>query len=201
MMKKRSMVALLSLIGLLMPVAAAQAQAESLTNQTRAALARIADGTYTVSDLELVKSQPEVAAQVPDPTRPEQVDATAGPSVAGLTALSSTCKWYQVSYSKYSLSGSTIYTWAHRLSACYNGSTVTSYYDRYDWLPNQQGIIYVRELTGNSISGVNTTLLTSFMQRHLEYCVAKYGCYANTYPWARIKIDYAGRWNYDGSAG
>lgn len=43
-----------------------------------AALDRIADGTYTSEDLALIRRHPEIAAHVPDPTRPEVVGITRG---------------------------------------------------------------------------------------------------------------------------
>jgi hypothetical protein len=38
-----------------------------------AALARIADGTYTTADLDLVRRYPEIAETVPDPTREKMI--------------------------------------------------------------------------------------------------------------------------------
>ncbi|MGW5240692.1 hypothetical protein ACWEOW_17320 [Monashia sp. NPDC004114] len=79
-------------------------------------------GGWTKGDLALIKSQPDLAAQVPDPTRRPSVEASSAPL---------TC--------------------------------------------------------------------SSRIDRHLEYCVIKYGCYADTYPWAQFTIHGNGTWAYTGA--
>lgn len=74
-MRKRILLAMLGIIAFTAPLGAAPgASAETLRDQTRVALSRIADGTWTDADLTLIRSQPELAEQVPDPRAPAEVD-------------------------------------------------------------------------------------------------------------------------------
>jgi hypothetical protein len=52
----------------------------------------------------------------------------------------------------------------------------------------------------NQALGAGTAKLTVHRQRHLEYCVVKFGCYANTYPWIRLSVTGAGKGSYTGKA-
>ena len=179
------------------------AHADSTHERTEEAISRVANGDWTKDDLTLIKSQPEVAGRVPDPSRKPDVVARSAPvptgATATLSAAVSTCKAYWVNYSYYSLLGSKIYTWQKYVSLCYNGSVVTSVNERYDWLPYRQSMVIVRERTIDEQSGKGTWQYSTRIERHLEYCVAKYGCYADTYPWGQMKINGNGQWTYSGA--
>ncbi|WP_182901819.1 hypothetical protein [Microbispora sp. H10830] len=189
-----SAAAALGLAVLLSGPPAAAAQGDPIAD----ALARVADGTYTNEDLELLKSDPEIAAQVPDPTKPDE-SSTSTNDDASTHAI---CGAYaDVWFRKRSLLGSTIYVWHHRVVYCRDGSRVTSWQNRYDYLSDAQSIVYMRELLVNQAGGVGTTSAWSHLQRHLEYCVAKYGCYASMKPWSRITVHGNATYSYTGSAG
>ena len=138
------------------------AHADSTQERTEEAISRVANGDWTKDDLTLIKSQPEVAGRVPDPSRKPDVVARSAPvptgATATLSAAVSTCKAYWVNYSYYSLLGSKIYTWQKYVSLCYNGSVVTSVNERYDWLPYRQSMVIVRERTIDEQSGKGTWL-------------------------------------------
>jgi hypothetical protein len=205
---KHACTALALAITFLGPEGAAEAaHADSPDARNSRALARLADGSWSQADLALIKSQPKIAGQVLDPSRPPEVNsgtkdegrapAYAGADTAALAATS--CKSYWTNYSYYSLLGSTIYPWQKFVSVCYNGSIVTSVTERYDSLPARQPMIVIRERTTDMQSGQGTWQYTTRIQRHLEYCIAKYGCYADTYPWAHFKIYGNGTWSYQGA--
>lgn len=165
-------------------------------------------GTWTQADLAVVRSDPKMAAITPDPTAPliVKTGAKAGTpttktktnALATATNYCNASKW--VTFYKTSLLGSTIYGWRHVVVYCYNGSAVTAWQDRYDYLTQAQSMIYFEEGT-SSATGIGSWVATSFRQRHIEYCALKVGCYANTYPYSTIKIYGNNTWWYSGSAG
>lgn len=203
-MKVARLIAVLALLVAGFTASPAQAAGGS-DAQMRAAIQRVAAGTYSPADMALVRSDPQIAASVPDGKAPPTItsgseDAT--PLTANresVVALATACKSYWVNYYYKSALGSTIYQWQKYVTACYNGSTVTSIQDRYDWLPQRQTMVNMRERTIDTQSGVNTWTYNSRIERHLEYCVVKYGCYADTYPWAQFKVYGNGTWWYTGA--
>ena len=198
-MRHRLVSSVLATVSFLIPMCVGgAARADSTHERSEAALSRIAQGRWTDEDLALIRAQPDLAAQVPDPRRPPHVDARTAVVATGAT-LATTCKSYWVDYSYYSLLGSKIYTWEKFVTACYNGSVVTSINERYDWLPYRQTMITVKERTLDDQSVRGSWQYSSRIERHLEYCVAKYGCYADTYPWAQFKIYGNGTWWYQGA--
>ncbi|GLX11041.1 hypothetical protein Misp03_79670 [Microbispora sp. NBRC 16548] len=113
---------------------------------------------------DVLKSDPEIAAQVPDPTKPDE-SSTSTNDDASTHAI---CGAYaDVWFRKRSLLGSTIYVWHHRVVYCRDGSRVTSWQNRYDYLSDAQSIVYMRELQVNQAGGVGTTSAWSHLQRHL----------------------------------
>lgn len=183
--------------------------------QVDQAQARIFDGTWSQADLAVVKSDPKVAAQTPDPTAPLRVvtgsssaatEITSAARVNTITATSLTnicnaSKW--VTFYKESLLLTDIYGWQHKVVYCRNGATITAWQDRLDWLPTAQSVVQFRELVSVSATGIATNVATSFRQRHIEYCgwLGSWTCYANTYPYSTIKVYANGTWWYSGSAG
>lgn len=105
-----------------------------------------------------------------------------------------------MTYTQRSALGSIIYKWQKWVTVNYTGSAVTKVLERYDWLPSAQGMVKVREITASSQFGVGTWKYVTRLQRHLEYCVVQYGCYADTYPWARFKIYGNGTYWYEGAS-
>jgi hypothetical protein len=191
------LVALLSLT--LLPVVATAAT--ETKSAIAAALDRIDNGTYTQADLDYIRKFPDIAGQVPDPKDPGQSGVTHGspsPSVA-ITASISCGWWVDVWFRRQSLLGSTIYVWHHYVQYClYYNSRIASWQARYDYLTSAQSLVYVRELVVNQQAGLGTFTAWSHLQRHLEYCVVHYGCYANVYPWSKIWVNASGGWSYQG---
>jgi len=93
-----------------------------------------------------------------------------------------------------------IYVWHHKIVYGTTTSKITKWQNRYDYLTSAQSIIQVREKTVNQKSATGSYTGWSRIQRHLEYCVVKYGCYANTYPWPKITIKANGTYTYKGKA-
>ena len=168
------------------------------------ALERIEAGLWSNADLALIRTQPELAAQVPDPTDAGTVTQQAGTNIASersgaLTAATTCGEWVRVVYTKRSLTGSVIYAYGHYVQYCRNGSAVTRWESRYDYLAQSSSVVYWREPVVNKQAGVGTSSAWSHFQRHIEYCVVKYGCYANTYPWSKITVYGKGGYTYTGA--
>lgn len=169
------------------------------------ALDRIEAGTWSGADLALIRSRPELAAQVPDPTDPGTVTQHVGtrvvdaPAVSALTAATTCGHWVRITYTKRSLTGSVIYAYGHYVQYCRNGSAVTRWESRYDYLAQSSSVVYWREQVVNKQAGIGTSSAWSHVQRHIEYCVVKYGCYANTYPWSKITVYGNAGYSYTGA--
>src|SRR4030095_15594943 len=84
------------------------------------ALQRVADGTYSQSDLDLIRKYPEVADQVPDPDDPGEADVTQTKPTAAITEGVSCGWWVDVWFRRRSLLGSTIYVYHHYVQYCLN---------------------------------------------------------------------------------
>jgi len=206
-------------VALLVSISPGAAQA-ARPDPTAAAVARIVNGGYTPADIALVKQDPVLASQVPDPTAPVETSAE---SSAGLKPASATdapsatvaetdssvallattyCgEWVRVTYTKKSLTGSIIYKYAQYVQYCRNGSIVTKFESRYDYLAQSSSVVYWREAVVNKYGSVGTYAAWSHFQRHIEYCTVKIACYANTYPWIKITVKANGTYTYTGSAG
>ena len=103
----------------------------------------------------------------------------------------------RVDMTKRSSLGNVIFTWRHYVQFCASSTTVTAWQVRSDYLVAAQSGVYMRsEGSSNWQSGIGTSNATSFRQQHLEYCVVKFGCYHNVYPWSRINIFGNGNFIY-----
>lgn len=197
----RVTVTLLTVVALT-PISPAQA-ADARTTQ---ALDRIEAGTWSSADLALIRSQPEVAAQVPDPTDLGTVTQQAGiktedsKRVMALAAVTTCGNWVRVVYTKRSLTGSVIYAYGHYVQFCRNGSAVTRWESRYDYLAQSSAVVYWRGQLVNQQAGIGSWSAWSHFQRHIEYCVVKFGCYSNAYPWSKITVYGNGGYSYTGSS-
>jgi hypothetical protein len=169
------------------------------------ALHRIAQDRYTSSDLALIRQHPKLAAKVPDPTQTPVLHARTGPSRSHDTTAArtlGTCgHWVDVWFRKRSLLGDTLYKWHHRVVYCRTARRVMHWQNRYDYLTAASSIVQVRERTTNQQGGIGTSAAWSHLQRQLEFCVIKYGCYASLYPWSRITVYGAGGYDYTGDNG
>jgi hypothetical protein len=105
-------------------------------------------------------------------------------------------------WTKKSMMGSTIYKWHFWMSYCFNPGSdgisghITKVFNLRDWFTNTQGIVQVKEIVsqnhgitpatpgcGNPV-GCNTGW--GRMERHVQLCVFKYGCYTDVYPNGRL---------------
>lgn len=184
-------------------VASPALAATSKADPTKAALARIADGTYTSADVVLIKSDPKLASTTPDPTNvvvtvDENVAAPTSGGLQSADLLSTTyCgAWAQVNITQNSWTGSKIYTWSHYVQYCRDGSKVLKWESRYDFLSYSTSVVQWGGLTADSQAGIGTYSAWSYRQRHLTYCTVKYGCYANVYPWSKITVNALGKYSY-----
>jgi hypothetical protein len=174
-----------------------------------AALERIGTNTSTAADIALVKRDPELARVVVDPSRTTVTTTgnagfvqrpagqpgkaqVAGPVLNG-------CGPVGVTITVKTLLGFDLFKWTHMVGACFDGYNVTSVYERYDYLNYADPTIYVRELQ-SSVTPLGYEV-RSFMQRHLEQCVIRYGCYANWYPYSTVILWGDGYWNYTWGVG
>ncbi len=175
------------------------------------ALVRIESGSWKQADLDLIRSNPELAAVLVDPSVVEDpiiesgdLDETATfatfslaePSV--VAAVATSCKWVGVAYKQTTFLGDTAYWWHHRVEWCYDGSKVTTWVTRYDYTTNKLSTYYIRDLVVNQQGGVGTSSAWSHMSRAIENCVAKYGCIGEYTPWSKITVSKTGGYSYVG---
>lgn len=176
------------------------------------ALQRISDGNYTAADIALIKNFPDIAAQVPDPRpggvvetvrviRPDGTTFKRARTFMG-SGSGTWCNdcWVQTNHTQKSLLGFTIYIWHHRVQAHRSGGIMQSWALRTDFVTNVDGVVEMQELSGESHYGMGTTKATSFRQRHMKYCVLKYGCYSNVYPYSWIYLYGSGSFSWEGNA-
>lgn len=168
-----------------------------------AALARINDGTYTQDDIDLIKTDPVLADEVPDPSTNLSATDVLAEDTGPLITIDSTSCWYvTVTVRRRSLLGHTLYKWHHYVEWCgtSSGKKVTKWRQRSDYVSDASSVVYVRELTAESHSSTPIyNVATSFRERHIEYCVAKYGCYTSHYPHSKIWVYWWGGYTYTAS--
>lgn len=180
---------LASLTALALMLTPGVAAADDLSDVERVLVEAALDGTLTDAQRQVLREDyPELAATLPDVgrmTRHLTVRDTDSPH--GISATSS-CKTVSGHHRMPSTAGFTLYRFHHGASFCYNGSTVTSLYNRRSWLTDVDPTIEYQGIVSNWTTGVNTSLARSFMQGHMRHCVLKYGCYANSYPWVQLNL-------------
>ncbi|MFC4122329.1 hypothetical protein [Nonomuraea zeae] len=164
------------------------------------ALSRVANDTWTDADLDLIRSDPELAGQVADPKAPVETGVDASEKEEATT--SAICgAWVDVWYRKRSLLGSTLYVWHHRVVYCRDGARVTRWQNRYDYITDSQSVVYVRGLQVNQAGAVPAASSWSHLQRIVELCVVKYGCYSTYKPHSLITVRGNGTYTYSGANG
>jgi hypothetical protein len=164
-----------------------------------AALRRIADKTFTPADITLIKKYPEIAAQVPDPTRAPVVSRTKAPAAGARAAAGAGCTGVNLYVEQYTMLGYLHWRWVHHLSWCYEPGRVVSLGARYDALVASDFTVYMKDLMSDSVGPVPAPTVTSFKQRQLEYCAVKYGCYDAGHPWSAITAypgNFAATWSW-----
>jgi hypothetical protein len=172
-----------------------------------AALGRVAAGMSSTADLALIRSEPELAKLVADPSRTtvtrKQSLKAGPPSDAGTSGVEICGNWIEVTVTQYTVLGFVLFQWRHHAGFCidYQVGLVTRWEDRWDGMLYADPTVDVLERTADSATPLPGSPGASHMQRHLKQCILTYGCYANWYPWATAAIWGDGRWGYDGGAG
>ena len=168
------------------------------------AIQRVGDGTWTDADLAYIRSDPAVAGAVADP-RDEGVSGaeTGRTSLAARTSrrLGSCNWWYRAWFRKRSLLGSTLYVYHHKVVYCRTRSRITRVQARPDWWTDPDSVAYWRRLSDNQLYGTGSGRVYTKKQRHIEFCLVRYGCYQNFYPWIGLTVRANGDHSYRGSAG
>lgn len=146
-----------------------------------------APAEVTVTQWEGPVSQ-DTAADDSDPDAAPLFKTTSGTCAAGGTP-------HEVDYAvtHKSLFRSTIYKWHHVVRYCMRSTAVGKWLNRYDYISDQDFVVYVRELYPNEQGGIGSDRAWSFKQRHIELCVLKYGCYASLYPRSKLTVDQTGQ--------
>lgn len=206
MNRTRAVASLASVLAVLAVTFNTAASAAPSPADVNAAAGHIFSGHYTAQDIAVVKSDPAVAALVPDPTAPLRVVAgSSSPqlSSAALTATAPSGCGYGRWVTEYqtSIIGTTIFGWRHQVSYCMGNSKITAWQSRYDYLSQADSGVYMRELVADSASGIGTWMAQSFRERSVEYCIVSWGCYSNSYPYSTIRLYGNGTWWYSGTAG
>jgi hypothetical protein len=173
-----------------------------------AALQRIATRTQSPADIALIKSRPELAATVADPSQmtftttvvqgaPEETGLTRGSGRAHPNIETTTyCGWIEIRITAYSLLGFKFFAWTHHAGFCTDLETIRRWNGRYDRMDYADPTINMLERKVDYASRVPTFAATSTMQRHLQQCVLTYGCWANWYPWSTVNIYPDGTFTY-----
>ena len=160
------------------------------------ALKRIANGTQSTADVALIRRDPELARTVVDP-KPDVIEPVFSPnlveamtrSAAGNAAavFPERCGWVESGLQWRSVwFGDVVLKWTQHVGACYDCAVITRFdgpqYDRIDY---NCGTFYPRELN-SSQSPTPSPVTRSFLQRHFEQCLIKYGCISTFSGWSEI---------------
>jgi hypothetical protein len=193
-----------ALLGPVSPVGTAEAAPDTDPRMNRA-IQRVGDGTWTSADLAYIRSEPAIAGQVADPRDQGASGAESGrtptPGATTRRGRGSCNWWYKAWFRKRSLLGSTLYVYHHEAVYCRTRYHVTRWQSRPDWWTDPDSVAYWRRLTENHQYGTGTGRAYSKKQRHIEFCIAHYGCYQNFYPWIGLTVRANGNNTYRGSAG
>lgn len=190
---------LVALIGAVLPLLQAPASAAGPDPAVAAALKRIAANMHSEADKALILADKELAAKVIDPDRTKVEVEPAKPLAIQPSdaTMAECCYWARVTVTAKSLLGFDLFRWSHYVEFCIANGQVTRWLTRYDQMLYADATVYVRDLVVNSVTPTPAFSSTSTMQRHLEQCVVRYGCYTNHYPWSwmRPRGDFILEWN------
>lgn len=130
---------------------------------------------------------PELARVVIDPGLTTFGSSTGALDGASITTAYSGCRYFDAYANGYTALGILAYRFHQRMSYCYNGSTVTSVFNRYVYMSNTDGFHFYRGLITNSYNKPPTSKVTSTTQGTVENCIFKYGCISVEYPYVQIR--------------
>lgn len=130
-----------------------------------------------------------------DPGGAGEVEPAA--SVPGCPA-GHTARRYTVTLELKGATTAVIYAWYHRIHYCTRSGKVTKWRGRYDGLSRSSAVVYVRKLTLNKYSASGGSSAWSHLQRRIDLCVVRYGCYDANYPWSILTVTGTGGKSYKG---
>ena len=203
----RYMLSAMLVAALLGPASPADAERVSPDTDARmaGAIQRVGDGTWTGADLAYIRTDPAIAGQVVDPRDEGASGAESGrtpATVATARRARGSCNWwYRAWFRKRSLLGATMYVYHHKVVYCRTRHRITAWQARPDWWTDPDALASWRRLTDNQAYGAGTATAFSKKQRHVEFCVVRYGCYQNFYPWIGLTVRANGNNTYRGSSG
>ncbi|WP_190137834.1 hypothetical protein [Streptomyces longispororuber] len=159
---------------------------------------------------QLAEIEPPADAKPSDPSEEEEtpeetaVDPAAPPAEADgdLTAKVKGGKWKMthITHTHRSYLGQTILKYHTYARFNYKGGKVRAWGKRYDRFSNESDVVKIGSRIENRKSKVPASSATSMMKRHVELCFAgSIGCYANIYPWAKVKVYGSGKTKVAGS--
>ncbi|MFV2085283.1 hypothetical protein [Micromonospora sp. LOL_021] len=178
---------------------AGAATAKPSDAEVRASLSRVSDGTWSETDIALLKQVPEVGRLVPDPRDPGTLTAMPAHQITPSATVRSdfgtqaiNC-WSQLSYvEKKDIFGSRIYRFNVETDWCYD--TVSYNLVRVDravgYISHATWGIYHRGWQVDSF-GVRSIPKSGWHDKraNVEYCVGgNVGCYTTTYPYIDIEL-------------
>ncbi|MFF9896663.1 hypothetical protein [Streptomyces longispororuber] len=161
-----------------------------------------------LTDAQLAEIEPPADAKPSAPSEevetPEEsaVDPDAPATEAGgdLTAAAGKWKMTHITHTHRSYTGQIILKYHTYARFQYKGGKVRAWGKRYDRFSNESDVVKVGSRTENRKSRVPASSATSMMKRHVELCFAgSIGCYANLYPWAKVKVYGSGKTKIAGS--
>jgi hypothetical protein len=184
------------LFGLSTPATATAKPSPKADPAVAAALSRIGANTFTGADIALVRSNPDLAAVVVDPSRTTTTTSAVSRSAVDGAAIQDYCGYFWVDRTFYSTVGWVLFTWRHYVEGCIDGFVTTRWKTRMDFLTQADGTVVFNGLVTDWATSPGGYTMTSMRQRYIQQCVVTYGCYANYYPWSSISLNSNGQWNW-----
>ncbi|MER6198784.1 hypothetical protein ABT234_15640 [Streptomyces sp. NPDC001586] len=192
----------------------ALASSEPAPQRVSTAIRHAVDGNATAADLQIIKSDPQLARTVPvsrragTPVVTEAVPPTTRAAFGAPRYFDQKCLTVDYPLTNTSYLGTTIYTWHHKFSWC-TANTVAgaewtrvisvSPYNRHDYFTDKSSVVYPQGLVtdvlwapvGGSIPYISSGLGSpyhSHMARSVNLCIVNYSCYASNLPQSDLTI-------------
>jgi hypothetical protein len=203
---------LVSLVGALaLPDSASAAPGEPTLGHIRSALDRIANDTWTESDISLLKRAPEITKHVPDPRDegesgitvkriPVPKATSSSTADVEITACYSAHAWVK----KKDIFGTTVYRFNTETDWCGRRGRVTSieravgYLDQRTFGISLSSYEYDTHGIRSNGNGFHNK------KANVDYCVPYIGCYDQTHPWINVALTETlepGSWGVASNAG
>lgn len=158
---------------------------------------RATKGEITDEDRVWLAREPELAALIVDPSRTTvsaSVTTPPAPLKEGEESITAvTCKATDRYSNWYSFTGGLVYRYHSRTNYCYTGISV-SLSNNYGYFSDVDPLYDI--VNANIVNSVNPSGTSKILhtQGHIRACVGGggVGCFANYYPWGKVKITAAG---------